>query len=167
VDFGGKGPFSGSHEFLEVRRGYGDPEQIPLQDFKRMKVFPDEFAAPAIGTVHAVGAVKLDADTHRLLVNGNEGIREYCVTDDTYAFLKVRDVFTLKSARDNSLKYFQVTHTKSPTLGAYFTGGDKEFRKEQLERQLGKDLDDGDVINVIEFKETYSGRIERLGGSSV
>jgi hypothetical protein len=56
ADFrGDKGPFSGSSEFFEVRRGYSDPDRIPLRDFKRIKVFPEQFAAATIGTVHAEG----------------------------------------------------------------------------------------------------------------
>jgi hypothetical protein len=164
VDFGGKGPFSGSSEFFEVRRGYADPEQIPLKDFKRIKVFPEEFAAPTIGTVHADGVVQLDSDTHRLVVNGNVGVKEFCVTDERYAFLKARDIFTLRNARDNSLKLFQVTFTKRTLIDEHFSGADKEYRKEQLERQLGKELTGTDAITVFEFKETFDWRVERLKG---
>ncbi|KRR14930.1 hypothetical protein CQ12_32345 [Bradyrhizobium jicamae] len=165
VDFQNhKGPFSGSHDFLEVRHGYSEPERISLKEFKRIKVFPEEFSTPTIGTVHVDGVVQLDSDTHRLLVNGNEGIREICVMDGRYTFLKERDVFMLKSARDNSLKYFQVTHVKSTTVGEHFAGADREFRKEQLERRLDKELVDSDVINVFEFKQTYDWRIERYKG---
>jgi hypothetical protein len=165
ADFGsGKGPFSSSFEFFEVRRGYGAPEKIPLQGFKRIKVFPDKFAAPTIGTVHAESAVQLDEDTHRLVVNGNESIKEFYAADKRYKFLKPRDIFALKNARDNELKYFQVTHTRTVTVGERFKGDDKDFRIEQLGRQLGKELKDADVLQIVEFKLTYVWRIERLKG---
>jgi hypothetical protein len=164
VDFsGGKGPFTSFSDFLEVRRGYGDPEKIMLDGFKRVKMFPETFASPTIGTIHAEGAVQLDADTHRMLVNGNEGIRDYCVTDSKFSFLKPRDIFVLKGGRDNALKYFHVTHTYTTTVAAYCGDyRDQEFYKAQLEGKLGKELTGADILNVFEFKQTYDRLIERL-----
>jgi hypothetical protein len=37
-----------------------------------------------------------------------------------------------------------------------------EFRKGELERQLGTELTDSDVLNVFEFKQTYEWRIVRV-----
>jgi hypothetical protein len=163
VDFrGAKGPFAGSFEFMEVRRGYGEPEQIPLKDFERVKIFPDSFPAPTIGTVHAEGTVQLDQDTHRLIVNGNEAIRDFCDVDGRYEFLKPRDIFILKSTQDNKLTYFQITNVRHATVAEHIRGHDPEFRKGELERQLKTELADSDVLNIFEFKPTYDWRVERM-----
>jgi hypothetical protein len=166
VDFNGNGPFAGFRDFLEVRRGYGDPETILLDGFERIKVFPETFASPIIGTIHAEGAVQLDADTHRLLVNGNDGIRDYCVTDSKFSFLKLRDIFILKGDRDNALKYFLVTHVYTTTVGDYCGDEDQEFYKARLEGKLGKELTGADILNVFEFKQTYDHIIERIKGKN-
>jgi hypothetical protein len=163
IDFqGSKGPFTGFFEFFEVRRGYGDPEIIPLKGFNRVKSFPESFPTPAIGTVHADGVVQLNQDMHRLIVNGNEAIREFCEIDGKYVFLKPRDIFILKSTRDNALKYFQITNTRHMTVGEHLSGQNREFRKAELERQLERELTDSDVINIFEFKQTYDWRIEQV-----
>jgi hypothetical protein len=168
VEFkGSAGPFTDSSEFFEVRRGYSDPERIWPQDFKRIKVFPETFARPTVGIVHGEGVVQLDADTHRLLVNGNEATREFCVLDERYAFLKARDIFILKSGRDESMKYFQITHCWTTTVGEKCKGQDGEFRKGELERQLGKELSESDTLHVFEFKSTYDWRIERYSAKAV
>ena len=158
----GKGPFTGVSEFLEIRHGYGDPERIMLDDFKRVKTFPETFASPTIGTIHAEGVVALDADTHRALVNGNEGISDYCVTDDKFSFLKPRDIFILKGGRGDALKYFHVTHTYTTTVGVYCEDSNKEFHRARLEGRLGKELTDADILNIFEFKPTYEYLIEQF-----
>jgi hypothetical protein len=163
VDFQGiKGPFSGSFEFLEVRRGYGDPEKIYINDFERVKIFPESFPPPPIGTVYPEGAIQLDQDLHRLIVNGNEAIKDFCDVDEKHGFLKPRDIFILKSARDNSLKYFQITNVQRTTVGEHLSGQDAEFRKGELERQLKTELTDSAALNIFEFKPTYDWRIERM-----
>lgn len=61
-----KGPFDGFFEFFEIGRGYGEPYQIPAKDLTRIKMFPEAFPLPTLGTVHAEGVVQLAANTPRL-----------------------------------------------------------------------------------------------------
>jgi hypothetical protein len=163
VDFqSGKGPFSGFYEFLEVRRGYGEPETIPVKGLERVKIFPENFPAPTIGTVYPEGAITLDPDIHRLIVNGNEAVKDFCDVDEKHGFLKPRDVFVLTNARDKALKYFQITNVRRTTVAEHLSGPDAEFRKSELERQLKKELADSDALNIFEFKPTYEWQIERI-----
>jgi hypothetical protein len=75
---------------------------------------------------------------------------------------KPRDIFILKNARDNTLKYFQITNVRRVTVAEHVSGQDAEFRKGELERQLKTKLTDSDVLNIFEFKPTYDWRIERM-----
>src|SRR5260370_30869945 len=83
--------------YLEVSRGYGEPQTFNITDWKRVKIFPATFPEPSTGTIHQEGAVQLDQDTHRIVVNANDSVREFYDLDGKYNFLKPRDVITLKA----------------------------------------------------------------------
>src|SRR6267142_2243921 len=54
---GDKGPFAGLFRYLEVSRGYGEPQTFNITDWKRVKIFPATFPEPSTGTIHQEGAV--------------------------------------------------------------------------------------------------------------
>lgn len=60
---GDKGPFAGLFRYLEVSRGYGEPQTFDIRDWKRVKIFPTTFPEPSVGTIHREGAAQLDSDT--------------------------------------------------------------------------------------------------------
>jgi Restriction endonuclease len=51
------GPFAGFFRYLEVSRGYGEPQTFDIRDWKRVKKFPATFPEPSVGTIHQEGAV--------------------------------------------------------------------------------------------------------------
>jgi hypothetical protein len=164
VEFSGnKGPFAGFFRYLEVSRGYGEPQTFDIRDWKRVKIFPATFPEPSVGAVHQEGAVQLDSDTHRMVVNGNDSVREFYDLDGKYDSLKPRDVITLKAEKGNSPTYLQITNARSVTVKEFLTGPDKEFRRQELERRIGRDLSDSDALKIFEFKRTYDWRVKRAG----
>jgi hypothetical protein len=164
VEFSGnKGPFAGFFRYLEVSRGYGEPQTFDIRDWRRIKIFPETFPEPSVGAVHQEGAVQLDSDTHRMVVNGNDNVREFYDLDGKYESLKPRDVIILKAEKGNSPTFLQITNARSVTLKEFLTGPDKEFRKQELERRIGRDLSDSDALKIFEFKRTYDWRIKRAG----
>jgi hypothetical protein len=164
VEFNGNnGPFAGFFRYLEVSRGYGEPLTFDVRESKRVKIFPTTFPKPTVGTVHQEGAVQLDSDTRRMVVNGNESVREFYDLDGKYDFLEPRDVITLKAEKGDSPTYLQITHVRSVAVKEYLNGPDKEFRRQELERRVGRDLSDSDTLKIFEFKRTYDWKIRRAG----
>jgi hypothetical protein len=57
---------------------------------------------------------------------------------------------------DVDAKEFDFTESKD-----YVEGPDKEYQRENLERRVGKQLKDSDVLTVLEFKRTYEWKFNR------
>jgi hypothetical protein len=165
VEFSDKGPFAGVFRYLEVSRGYGEPQTFDVKDWKRVKIFPATFPEPSVGTIHQEGAVQLDQDTYRLVVNGNDSVREFYDLDGKYDFLKPRDVIALAKApgKDTSTTYLQITHVQSTAVKEYFEGADKDYRRRELERRMGRELSDSDILKIFEFKRVYDWQLKRAG----
>jgi hypothetical protein len=98
-----------------------------------------------------------------MVVNGNDSVREFYDLDGKYDFLKPREVITLKAEKGNSPTYLQITNVRSVAVKEFLKGPDKEFRKQELERRLGRNLSDSDVLKIFEFKRTYEWRTKRAG----
>jgi len=107
--------------------------------------------------------VQLDQDTHRIVVNANDSVREFYDLDRKYDFLKPRDVIALAKApgKDTSIIYLQITNVRSATVKEFLKGPDREFRRQELERRIGRDLSDSDILKIFEFRRTYDWKIKR------
>ncbi|KJC56980.1 hypothetical protein UP10_31525 [Bradyrhizobium sp. LTSPM299] len=170
VDTEGKdGPFSGGWEFAESRRS-GAHRHIGLGDYHRKKIFPDTFPTPVVGTVHPEGAISIDSETARL-AGLNENIREFFLLAGQHDELKQRDVITVKSEdsvyrsgqvgrRDSSPPtYLQVTLVENVRVADLYSEEEQQWALRELERKLGKELADDDVLKRVEFVHTYGRKI--------
>jgi hypothetical protein len=171
VDIEGKdGPFSGGWEFAEARRGAAR-QQINLKDYSRKKIFPDTFPSPIVGTIHPEGAISIDSETARL-AGLNENVREFFLLPSQHDELKQRDVITVKSdaniyrtgqaggrSSTSPPTYLQVTQIESVRVADLYSEGEQQFRLRELERMLGKELADDDILKRVEFVQTYGRKI--------
>jgi hypothetical protein len=160
---GKDGPFSGGWEYAELRRDFPARHQIDLKEYRRKKVFPAEFPALVVGTVYPAGAISIDPETARLVgLNGN--IREFFLLAGQHDDLKQRDVVTLNPKNDRGPSrpmptYLQVTLIEKVPVADLYGEADKQYRLRELEKALGKELADDDVVKRIEFVETYARKI--------
>jgi hypothetical protein len=88
-------------------------------------------------------------------------VREFYDLDGKYDFLKPRDVITLKADKGNSPTYLQITNVRSVAVKDFLKGPDKEFRKHELERRLGKNLPDSDILKIFESIRAYDWKAKR------
>lgn len=168
VDADGRdGPFSGGWEFAELRRGVAR-RHIDLRDYRRKKVFPDKFPDPVVGTVYPEGAISIDGETARL-AGLNENVREFFLLAGQHDELKQRDVITVKSEdniyrsgqvgrRDSTPTYLQITLIENVRVADLYVE-EEQFRLRELERKLGRELADDEVLKRIEFVQTYGRKI--------
>ena len=168
VDTEGKdGPFSGGWEFAELRRGVAS-QHIDLRDYRRRKIFPDEFPPPVVGTIYPEGAISIDSETARL-AELNENVREFFLLAGQHDELRQRDVITVRSQdtvyrsgqggrRDTMPSYLQVTLIENVRVADLYVE-EEQFRLRELERRLGRELADDEVLKRIEFVRTYGRKI--------
>lgn len=158
------GPFSGFYDFLEVSRGYGDPSRYPVRELRKLVSFPEIFDEPSIGKVYGVGSIELDADLHRMIVNGDR-IQEFYDLNQKWEFLAARDVVTLRAATDGKEPvYLQITHVRRIQLKE-FLRDDDEYQKDRFDSMAGRKLAETDVIGVFEFKRIYEWKLPGREGA--
>jgi Restriction endonuclease len=160
---GKDGPFSAGWECAELRRNFPARLNVDLEGYRRKKVFPDEFPEPLVGTVYPQGAISIDSETARL-VGLNANIRDFFLLDGQHNELKQRDVITLKphDGRGPSRPmptYLQITLIEKVRVADLYRDEEKQFRLRELEKTLGKELADDDIVNRVEFVETYARKI--------
>lgn len=168
VDDKGDIQYQFPHVFVEFKPGRGpfrilwsylatDEEEIELsKDFKRIKMFPSKFPDIKKGVLYKDRSVQWDQETLRLF-KINTGIVDVLFdVDGKYAFLKPRDAILVAGADSNNEQSFiEITHRYETTAGEYLKKH-KELRvKENLERQVGRNIKDDEILNVFEFEKIY------------
>ena len=57
------------------------------------------------------------------------------------------------------LNYIQLTLIETLRVGDLYSEEERQFRLRELERTLGRELSDDDIVKRIEFVETYARKI--------
>lgn len=155
VDFQYKGkPFRGKLYYLE-----GNKTGIELRgqkEWKRVKIFPKVFAEVKEGKVHEDKTVTLDEETWRLF-RIDTGVIENDIfdVDGKYSFLHSRDMIAISGVdTTNEANFLRITHKYTTTVKEYMKDK-KHYERANIERQVGRNVKDGEKINVYEFKRTY------------
>lgn len=149
VDFSVRnGPFAGFRYALEMGRELIDP----ADDYKRIKVFPDTFTKPIMGTIHPT-PVTLDAKTLEDF-KAYRNVEALYDADGRYALLEVRDVITIAGMDEGT--YLQITHKAKMAIGHYFReAGNRLALQQSIRRQIGREFDEGEEIGIYEIKRIY------------
>jgi hypothetical protein len=160
VDFDAhRGPFAGHFEYIKIGRGdFGGGSKIGLRDWKRIRIFPDTFGNPIIGTVHLDRTLKLDADTYRRFVKGYEAVGFFVEVDGKHDFLVLRDIIRLaqEPGDKDDPTYVQITHKRTITLAEYVKErGEEGFYRQEVVRWLHRDVKDNEPLSIFEFKRTH------------
>ena len=153
-----KGPFWGTHEYLEVDRD----TSINLDGLRKIEIFPSEFPSPKFGTIFRDRLISVDEGTRMPLRQPGGAVTLY-ETDNRYDFLKPTDVIPIGDigpSRESALiKVTNVTiHSGAELLESC---ADHPFRRQEIERQLARPVNADDSVRVIEASVIYDWQIEQ------
>lgn len=165
VDFRGKnGPFHGFYEYLKINEHHHEH----LEGLKRIKLFPQEFEPPRIGTVHRGKALKIADRARELLRHGSQYLDTLYSVDGAFDFLEEADVIGIEGTQDKvsgtgGPTLIQITN-KSKIAGKAFLAGlkDDPGLKHRVQEQIGREVAEKDQLRIVEFKVVYAWAIERL-----
>ena len=160
VDFHSeRGPFSGTFQHLELNPHHYES----LEGLKRATIFPKTFPKPSFGTVYEDKFLSLDDRTRSTLKHISDGITLYD-SDKKYAFLKPTDVIGVEKTddKDGKKKLLKISN-KAVATGKELLDLCQENPplKQQIENQIGRELNPGDKIDVIEALVIYDWQIEQ------
>lgn len=160
VPYVGKhGPFDGCHEYLEP----GAHTRASLDGLIRKAIFPDTFAAPALGTVHSGPGLALDDVTCAQLQHGSREVTLYGLGSQ-YGQLKPTDVVPVnpQGSRAAGKLFLKVTNVRL-VKGAVLLGQGEHSLTVQtnIQRQLARPLKTSDKVRVVEAVGIYEWQIDQ------
>ncbi len=146
VDFGKNGPFDANWAYLQISRD----EWEPIDGYKRVQIFPDEFPERKFGKVHTDHSLRLDP--HKLTALKRDGWSLLLDPDDTYAFLKPTDVIPVADSEQKGYRlHAEVTHR----YRVKFEDMDENHPLHWEVQQHFKQVQTDQVISVIELVRVY------------
>lgn len=156
VDFLDRGPFAWYWETLEINK-----KEIGLpREYKRVSKFPEKFAKEKINTIYKDKKILLNAESQKLYKNHQmDTIYE---TNEKYSFLKPKDVILVDNQQGGTEEsYIQITHKfKSKIKNLLEDASDSWKIKNDIQRQLERECNDDEEVNVYEFKRVYKSHLE-------
>ncbi|WP_394793837.1 restriction endonuclease [Armatimonas sp.] len=140
-----------------------EPEHLSAE-YKRIRHFPKRLPEPRKKTLHSDTPIMLDQETSRLLRNAHTYETKHGITffsvDDRYDFLNVGDGAPISgSTRDDAL-IAQVTHRYSASVSAYLAKSNRSRSRSEIERQVGREVSDEEVVIVLEVRRAYPWRFD-------
>ncbi len=154
-----RGPFSGTFEYLE----FNEHQHESLDGLKRVKIFPDVFPKPRFGTVYKDRFISVDDRTRTTIEHNRDGITLYDA-DKRYSYLKPTDVIAVDKSVDSEgkttlLKITNVSITTSKEI--LVACKENPVLKQEIERQISRELKSADTIQIIEALVLYDWQIEQ------
>lgn len=154
-----RGPFSGGIKYLEINKYQNES----LEGLKRVKIFPDEFPKPSFGTVYKDKFISVDDRIRAALKHNQNDIILYYV-DKNYSYLKPTDVIGVDKSEDKEgkktlLKITNVRAVKGKEL--LNACKDNPTLKQDIDRQISRQLKPTDTILIIEALVLYDWQIEQ------
>ena len=156
---GERGPFSGGREYLEINQ-YRDES---LEGLKRVKIFPNKFPKPSFGTIHKDKFITLDDQSGAMLKHGRDEITLYDA-EGKYNLLKPTDVIGVEGTEGEEGKetLLKVTNIRVVTGKEFLdTCEENPPLKQEIEKQISRQLKLGDRIQVVEAIVIYHWQIEQ------
>jgi hypothetical protein len=147
------GPFSGF--FAEIRVGN---RPICLDDtYKQATILDRNFPLPAVGTWHRDRTLDLDENTKRELWT-DYSLNSLFDVSGRYEFLGLRDVIEVKGLRppfDTDRTFVEITSKYQIASREYLEDYPESGFTYQIQRQIGRELKDADVLTILEFEKLY------------
>lgn len=146
-----KGPFSRFLSFIDVGH-----EQIDItkEEYKRVRKFPETYSKIEKGKIYREKAIEFDPVSMRYFKDGNNFFYRFYDADDKYEFLQQRDIIYVKGSEENGEKKFiKITYKEKSQVASYLYK--KSVHKSEVERMVGRDLNDDEEITIFEFKTVY------------
>lgn len=151
------GPFSGTLYTLTI-----DGNRIDFQEkeYKKIDFFPKKFPEIKKVKLHKDKAIEWDIETLRLFNINSEVIDTLFDIDGKYSFLEPRDAILvaggLAFGSSQEKVFIKVTHKYITTVKEYIEYWQQpELIKQNIERQVGRNVQDNESITVYEFDRTY------------
>jgi hypothetical protein len=160
IDFhSGRGPFSGSIQYLEINEHYHET----LEGLKRIEIFPKSFPKPSFGTVYKDKFISVDDRTRAALKYNSGGITFYDA-DKKYSYLKPTDVIAVDRTEGTEGKktLLRITNVRVATGKELLElCKDNAPLKQEIENQLSRQVKPVDSVHVIEALMIYDWQIEQ------
>jgi hypothetical protein len=153
------GPLSGRYEYLELN----EHRHESLDGLKRVKIFPDEFPKPSFGKIYEDRTILVDDKTRRTIMQNHNGIILYD-TEKRYSFLKPSDVIAVDKSEDREGKraLLKITNVRATTGKELLAAcNENPPLKQEIERQISRDLKSSDTIQIVEALVLYDWQIEQ------
>jgi hypothetical protein len=158
VDFHSeRGPFS-VRQYLEINERHES-----LEGLKRVKVFPEVFPKPSFGTIYKDKFILVDDGT-RAILKHNQGEITLYDGDKKYSYLKPTDVISVDKSEDKEGKktLLKITNVRDATGKELLDAcKDNPPLKQQIERQISRQLKPGDTVQIVEALVLYDWQIEQ------
>lgn len=137
-----------------------DKFQAEQNGYKRIKYFPKTLPNPKKGAVYKDRYVEWDNDTNRAFLKGADWVNTLYDVDGKHNFLKTRDIIALKvEVGDDRIglerKYLEVTHKYEITVATYLQTHTTPGLKNNIEKQVGRTVNDDEKLTVFEIKSSY------------
>ena len=152
------GPFKGFWKKLLVGN-----EEIDLntEDYKRAKIFPSAFPEIKQGKVYKDKSIQWDEATLRLFNASSSIMNTLLDVDNKYSFLKSRDAILVAGAESNNERLgIEITHKFHTTIKDYLEEQGGEYMRAEIERQVGRKVQDNEKLDVYEFEKAYGWRFK-------
>ena len=160
IDFRARrGPFWGFSEYLEMNESYVES----LDKLKRVDIFPNTFPEPEFGTIHENKVITLDDKAYGTVIRNRDRVTLYCAHDQ-YAYLEPTDVVGAETVGQTGrerqlLKITNVRRTKGKEL--LNLTRDDAFLGKIIETQIGRELNPGDWIQIVEAVTIYDWQVDQ------
>ena len=154
-----RGPFSGGIKYLELN----EHQHESLDGFKRVKIFPEEFPKPSFGTVYKDRFISVDDRTRTNIKHNQDGITLYDA-DKRFSYLKPTDVIAVDKSEDREGKttLLNITNVRVTTGKELLAAcKDNPPLKQEIERQIFREIKSSDAIQIVEALVLYDWQIEQ------
>lgn len=157
VDFVGDiGPFMGCRSILKINN-----EEIDLtEDYKRINTFPKKFGKEEFRKIYKDKNILLNVDSLKEFKNYQ--LDTFYETDGRYDFLSPKELILVNSSEVGSEEYVQITHKFKAKIKDYIEQVPEPYKtRRSIEMQLEREPEDGEEMNVYEFKRINKWQIEQ------
>ncbi|PKN52847.1 MAG: hypothetical protein CVU55_06400 [Deltaproteobacteria bacterium HGW-Deltaproteobacteria-13] len=154
--FGDMGPFAGSWNTIKINN-----KGIKLtKEYKRISIFPKKFEKEKFKKIYKDKKILLNAESQKQFKDYK--LDTLYETDGKYSFLKPKDVILIDNPQSETEQdYIQITHIfKSKIKNHVEDSADSWNTKNSIQKQLGRELDEDEEINVYEFRRVHEWQFE-------
>lgn len=138
-------------------------------EYKRVTIFPTVFPDIKYGKVYKEKTVEWNADTLHVFNSLHDEFAYLFDVDGKYDFLNVNDAIFVSGGGKigDSEAYIRITNKYQSTVKALMEIRGVRTSKNAIELQVGKKLEDSDLVNVFEFERAYGWNLKSYTKESI